>query len=710
MTYLRPQDTGLSFAVRVTPRGACPQDVRVRATNPPWGTNPEGVYGPRPLALLEGQDWLSARQKADLAAWVALNIETLVEFWEGRIFGDLDLRKRLRGIGHARPCDFRLACVVLRALAPKVRSIAWSAGAYHLTFARRMPDGRRLAQRFARLGFMQGITTSVAKPASVREQFPIGGEFRCGGKRCRCTDVGTRVIPPSALTTTPTTVGSTGRPMPLPKRCSTSTTILLANRSSVCGRVPSGPDPTAPMLLSITTTHCPATDLGYLLAKHPDRLQSFALSFGEAHVVYPEASDDRCTAALILDLDPVALVRGRPAGPGDDGSAGPLAQYVNDRPYVASSFLSVAIGKVLGSALGGRGPRPDLAASALPFSATVGPVRVRGGTAVVERLFRPLGYGITVEPVANPDGTSPVLWMLTLSATTRLQALLSHIYVLAPVLDDDKHYWVSEDEIDKLLRHGEGWLSDHPDREFIARRYLRRGPRLARQAIDRLATLDAEAPPPDAGPDRTACQVQEPPRLNDLRHQAVLRVLQECGAATVLDLGCGEGRLLRLLLGDSRFSRVVGVDISTQALDTARERLGLDRMPDRQRERLALLQSALTYRDRRLSGFDAAALVEVVEHVDPGRLPAFARAVFGHARPGTVVLTTPNRDWNATVPVLARGALRHRDHRFEWDRAEFAAWAAQVAADFGYRAELNGIGEPHPELGCPTQMAVFRCG
>ena len=236
------------------------------------------------------------------------------------------------------------------------------------------------------------------------------------------------------------------------------------------------------MMLSITTTHRPATDLGYLLAKHPDRLQSFALSFGEAHVVYPEASDDRCTAALILDLDPVALVRGRPAGPGGDGAAGPLAQYVNDRPYVASSFLSVAIGKVLGSARGGRGARPDLAGAALPCSAAIGPVRVRGGVAVVERLFRPLGYAITAEPVADPDGAAPVLWMLTLSATTRLQALLSHIYVLVPVLDDDKHYWVSEDEIDKLLRHGEGWLPGHPDREFIARRYLRRGPRLARQA------------------------------------------------------------------------------------------------------------------------------------------------------------------------------------------------------------------------------------
>ena len=466
------------------------------------------------------------------------------------------------------------------------------------------------------------------------------------------------------------------------------------------------------MLLSITTTHRPATDLGYLLAKHPDRLQTFTLGFGEAHIVYPEASDSRCTAVLILDLDPVSLVRGRPAAGSDaEVGAGPLANYVNDRPYVASSFLSVAIAKVLGSALGGRATTAsDLVTADLPLSATVGPIRVRGGVAVIERLFLPLGYQVTTEPVASA-GCAPRHWMLTVSAIVRLQTLLSHLYVLIPVMDDDKHYWVSDDEIEKLLRHGEGWLAGHPEREFITRRYLWRGPRLARKALDRLAALDTEgdAMQTETGSGLTASVGEEPPTLNNLRHQIVLRAIQDSGATSVLDLGCGEGRLLRLLLADKRFEKIVGVDVSMSTLDAAREWLNLERMPDRQRDRLSLLQSALTYRDRRLTGFDAAALVEVVEHLDPGRLPAFERAVFGHARPVTVVLTTPNRDWNATIPALADGRLRHRDHRFEWTRAEFAGWTAKVAAAFGYEAHLNGIGEPHPGLGCPTQMAVFRC-
>ena len=462
------------------------------------------------------------------------------------------------------------------------------------------------------------------------------------------------------------------------------------------------------MLLSLTTTHSPAADLGYLLAKHPDRMQSFTLGFGEAHVVYPEATESRCTASLILDLDPIALVRGRPAS-GGGGEGGPLANYVNDRPYVASSFLSVAIGKVYGSALNGRTTaKPELVAADLPFSATLGPIRVRGGRPVIRRLFEPLGYAIEAEPV-GPD--APSLWTLTLSTTTRLQALLSHLYVLIPVLDDDKHYWVSQDEIEKLFRHGEGWLAGHLDREFITRRYLRRGAGLARQALDRLAALDAEpaeTPVDIEGRSSTPAE-EEPTSLNDQRHRTVAEAMHRAGAASALDLGCGEGKLLRLLLADRSITRIVGVDVSIQSLAIARDRLNLDHLPDRQRERITLLQSALTYRDRRLTGFDAAALVEVVEHVDPERLPAFERAVFADARPGTVVLTTPNREWNATIPALADGRLRHRDHRFEWTRAEFAAWSDRVAATHGYTVQRDGIGDPHAEFGHATQMAVFTC-
>jgi Hen1-like subunit of RNA repair complex len=123
------------------------------------------------------------------------------------------------------------------------------------------------------------------------------------------------------------------------------------------------------MLLTITTTHSPATDLGYLLHKNPGRIHSFDLSFGQAHVFYPEAREDRCTAALLLDVDPIGLVRGR-RGPAGEGAM--LEQYVNDRPYVASSFMSVAISRVFGTAMSGRSKeRPDLAERELPFQVKI---------------------------------------------------------------------------------------------------------------------------------------------------------------------------------------------------------------------------------------------------------------------------------------------------------------------------------------------------
>jgi 3' terminal RNA ribose 2'-O-methyltransferase Hen1 len=460
------------------------------------------------------------------------------------------------------------------------------------------------------------------------------------------------------------------------------------------------------MLLTLTTTHRPATDLGFLLRKHPERQQSFELAFGQAHVLYPEASEARCTAALILDIDPVALVRGRRReGGGSDG--GLLTQYVNDRPYAASSFLSVALSRVFGSALGGRAEaRLELAAQAIPLEARIVPLDCHGGLELAARLFEPLGYRLAGVPLAGGTEEPSRYWDVTVSGTVPLAQLLTHLYVLVPVLDDEKHYWVGEDEIDKLLRHGEGWLPQHPERELIARRYLKHGRRLTRLALERLTALDDR--PPEADEECASAETgAEPVRLNDQRLARVVEVLREAGAHSVLDLGCGSGRLLQQLLKERQFDRIVGVDASTRVLEMARDRLGLDRLPERQRERIALLHGALTYRDKRLAGFDAAAVVEAIEHTDPPLLGAFARALFETARPKTVVLTTPNRDYNARFEGLAGGKLRHVDHRFEWTRGEFEAWARAAAERFGYAVRFEGIGEADSSLGAPTQMGIF---
>jgi 3' terminal RNA ribose 2'-O-methyltransferase Hen1 len=462
------------------------------------------------------------------------------------------------------------------------------------------------------------------------------------------------------------------------------------------------------MLLTLTTTHQPATDLGFLLRKHPERPQSFDVGFGTAHVLYPEATAERCTAALILDIDPIALVRGRRReGGGSDG--GLLTQYVNDRPYAASSFLSVAMSRVFGSAMSGRSEaRGQLAEQPIPLAARVVPLDCRGGLDLAVRLFAPLGYKVAGSPVVA-DGDAPSrYWDVTVSGTVTLAKVLTHLYVLIPVLDDEKHYWVGDDEIEKLLRRGEGWLPQHPERELITRRYLKHGRRLTRLALERLAELDdAVALDDDDNKASSLDTLEQPLRLNDQRMQRVVQVLRDAGARTVLDLGCGSGRLMRELLGERQFERIVGVDASTRDLEIARDRLNLDRLPERQRDRVALLQGALTYRDKRLAGFDAAAVVEVIEHIDPPMLYAFANALFGTARPKTVMLTTPNVEYNARFEALQGHELRHADHRFEWTRAEFESWSRSVAERFGYAVRLEGIGEADPVLGPPTQMGIF---
>jgi 3' terminal RNA ribose 2'-O-methyltransferase Hen1 len=464
------------------------------------------------------------------------------------------------------------------------------------------------------------------------------------------------------------------------------------------------------MLLTVTTTHAPATDLGYLLHKNPSKVQTFELPFGNAHVFYPEATAERCTVALLLDVDPIGLVRGRKGAPGD-GFA--LEQYVSDRPYAASSFLSVAIARVFGSALAGRSKgRQELADAPIPLTAKVASLPCRGGERYLRSLFEPLGYSISatrhVLDERFPEWGSSPYFTVELSATRRLSELLTHLYVLIPVLDDDKHYWVGEAEVEKLLRHGEGWLATHPQRESIAFRYLKHRRSLMRETLARLVEEDQRDPDEESEVHgEEEAELEKRISLNEERLGAVVAALKASGAKRVLDLGCGEGRLLGALLAEKQFEQITGLDVSSRTLDRAADRLRLEQLPQKQRDRIRLMFGSLTYRDRRLQGFDAAAVVEVVEHLDPPRLEAFGRVLFESARPGTVVLTTPNSEYNVRFQSLPAGTLRHKDHRFEWTRAEFTQWTGTVASRFGYEVRLAPIGPNDPEVGSPTQMAVF---
>jgi 3' terminal RNA ribose 2'-O-methyltransferase Hen1 len=460
------------------------------------------------------------------------------------------------------------------------------------------------------------------------------------------------------------------------------------------------------MLLTITTTHKPATDLSHLLHKHPARLQSVELSQGNAHIFYPHADDEKCTVALLLEIDPIGLVR-------KSGEGGPdsftLGHYVNDRPYVASSFMSVAIAKSFSTAMNGKcEKRPDLVDVVMPLEIIVSVVPAsKGGELLIRRLFEPLGYTISLEQYSLdakfPEWGQSKYFTLKLSSNLKVKELLSHLYVLIPVLDNEKHYWVSQHEVEKLLQKGEGWLKGHPEKEQIIKRYLKNIGGLAKNALARL-TDDEPVSEADESEDKVDV-VKE--KLHDKRLRNVCDELVASGAKSVADLGCGEGKLLKMLLQEKQFDRILGIDVSHRTLEKAVDRLNCNEMAPKQKERISIVQGALTYRDKRLEGFDAAAIVEVIEHLDLNRLKAFERVVFEFAKPKTVALTTPNREYNELFETMAADSMRHTDHRFEWTRTEFETWAQGVAERNEYDVTFKPIGDVHERVGAPTQMAIF---
>ena len=467
------------------------------------------------------------------------------------------------------------------------------------------------------------------------------------------------------------------------------------------------------MLLTIelAATTGPNADtraLSHLLRKHPDKVQDFELPVGNAHVFYPELSEERTTAALLVEIDPVALVRSKRFR----GDHGLLNYYVNDRPYTASSLLSVAIGRVFRSAMSPVSEsHPELAGMKLPLTLRIPVVATRGvaGTELSRRLFEPLGWEVSEQPLAlDPNypqwGSSPYS-QLTLCGQVRLDQALRQLYILLPVLDNSKHYWVSEDEVDKLTRHGTGWLETHPERDLITQRYLihqKSLVELSEKALDALLPEVEEKPISKGAEERTS----EPP-LRVQRATEVLRALSDYGVQRVADVGCGPGALLRRLFEDRSFTQIIGTDVSVRALEQAARALNLDELSDTERQRIQLLHGSVMYRDERLQGVEGIVLMEVIEHIDQSRLGALEDSIFGAVAPRVVVVTTPNSEFNVHYPTLAAGSMRHTDHRFEWTREELRAWAQPVAERYGYQLEYRGVGGESAKHGFATQMVIF---
>jgi 3' terminal RNA ribose 2'-O-methyltransferase Hen1 len=426
-------------------------------------------------------------------------------------------------------------------------------------------------------------------------------------------------------------------------------------------------------------------------------------------VAYPEATEDRATAAMIVDIDPVKLSRK------DRGDSGPAEQYVNDRPYTANSFVSVAIAEAFGTAMSGKcDNRPEVAATAIPLEIKIPVLKAAGGADFINRLFAPLGYAIecTAIPLDPkfPEWGVNHYFEVTLKGEVLLRDALRHLYILLPVLDAQKHYYMDANEVSKMVAKGEGWLAEHPEKKAIVRAFLGKKTSLVTAALDQLATIDADVAEPESmESEELSAEIIETPKskrqsLHTQRHQRITDLIKELSPKSVVDLGCGEGKLIRQLIPIQGIERILGLEVSYRTLETAIRRLNLEEGGQRYRNRVELIHGSLMYRDERIANFDVATVVEVIEHMDEGRLVAFERVLFKYARPKVALITTPNREYNVLYNDVD---MRHEDHRFEWTRQEFEDWANRVAAAYGYAVRFEGIGEADPVHGSPSQLGVF---
>ncbi|WNJ18733.1 3' terminal RNA ribose 2'-O-methyltransferase Hen1 [Pontibacter sp. G13] len=458
------------------------------------------------------------------------------------------------------------------------------------------------------------------------------------------------------------------------------------------------------MILKITQYGGDPNTLGFLLHKHPDRVQSVSLPAGKATICYPVKEADRITMVLVLELDGHALARkARSHRKGDFA----LAQYVNDRPFVASSLMSTAIAQGFGSALNGRcKDHPEWVDLPLDLEVEL-PVlpAPRGGVEMVQRWFNPLGYAVEAEAIPldddRPEWGESRYCRVRIRQQIPLRTLLRHLYVLIPAFDRNQHHYLAEDHLQKLLDKGGKWLANHPERTWIVGRYLAQAPNL-RKKVQEVWMQEAQSEQAQTEP-----EPHDPRKsLHDIRLDWITNWVKGHAEESVADLGCGDGKLLMRLHPLAQIKRLVGLDLSTRDLHRARKRLRLEEH-NRLNQRVELLHGSLTYLDERIQGVSCAILSEVIEHLELDRLPEVEFHLFEFVKPKHVLITTPNAEYNVRFEQLEAGTFRHPDHRFEWTRAEFQQWADSICEQYAYTVDIQPIGDLDPEVGAPSQIAIF---
>ncbi|PYF06198.1 3' terminal RNA ribose 2'-O-methyltransferase Hen1 [Ureibacillus chungkukjangi] len=443
------------------------------------------------------------------------------------------------------------------------------------------------------------------------------------------------------------------------------------------------------MQLTIRGTGQDIQVISYLLAKNPNNLYERRVSGHLVRMFFSQFSEEEVEVTFFVTPDPIELSR-------NNSKVYDITSYINDREFVVSSIFCTFLRTALGTALNGK-PVEEYEPwvnHPFPLEFSFGPVASQLTDQDIQSLFQPLGYAVEItygEADYNMDFKSKSsARFITLKGSTTLQMGLRQLFVLIPVLDNYKHYYIDEQEVEKIVRYGEGWLDKHPKREFILRQALR-FKEVYGQFENQHTKKENESSPKL--------------RLNDLRYDKIVgKVNQLKRKETVVDLGSGEGKLSEKLGFIDGVKEILAVEPSESATLKALKRFE-KAAQDKNFVKPRQIFGSLFYYDERLKGKDVLILCEVIEHIDEYRLPKIIQTILQDYRPRTLIITTPNQEYNEVYGM--GGDYRHPDHRFEWTREEFQTWCKTQNENHEYNIAFDGIGEEHELHGYPTQMCLF---
>lgn len=444
------------------------------------------------------------------------------------------------------------------------------------------------------------------------------------------------------------------------------------------------------MQLTIRATGDNVKAISYLVSKNPENLYERNQKGHLVRMFYSKFADKELEMTVFVTPDPLELMQNK-------SNSFDITHYINDREFAVSSIFCSFIRSALGTALNGQ-PKEEYAqwvGHEFPFVLELGPVASTLSDQQLKDLFEPMGYQVDIE---RPEihysfqlKESSTVRTLTLTGYQTLQNSLRHLFVLIPVIDNYKHYFIDEKEIEKLERYGDGWLEEHPMREMIYRQALR---------FKEIYSL-VESPNTEEKPEEPVRKV----RLNEMRYEKIVETAKLLKPNSIVDFGSGEGKLAVQLGFINGVQEVLAVEPSQAATLKAVKRF--EKVKDRSSFiEPTTLWGSLFYYDERLKGKDLIILCEVIEHIDAQRLPKAFDTILNLYAPESLIITTPNQEYNEIYDM--EDHFRHDDHRFEWTRQEFQEWCkARNHLDL-YELEFSGIGEENLNQGFPTQMCVFK--